>query len=243
MDYTRGVRFSSYAAWWIKQAMKQEINTHSERWPYGLNNMASEGINRVLNGQRKFLSQYGRQPTLEELYEQLRQFDEARGVKPLSLRVVTSGLMVLRRSFLSLDVPIRRSNSDRDDQSLTLHNTIPDQRARTDLAAMARDRYTRLSAIVDNIKSIVNEKMSPRDKEIMIKRFGLYGEAETLQAIGDRLGLSRECVRQIEKRGCRRLKINLGLSVAEIIQIVTWWKTLDEALEVASSNSLAALGG
>lgn len=241
-DYTRGVRFSSYAAWWIKQAMKQETNTHSSQRPYGLNNMASEGINRVFNGQKKFLNQYGRQPTPEELHEQLRQFDEARGVKPLSLRTVTNGLVVSRRSFLSIDAPIHRSNSNGGDRPIILLNIIPDSRARTDLAAMARDRYAHLSAIVDNIKSVMDKKMPPRDKEIMNRRFGLCGEMETLNAIGDHLGLSRERIRQIEKRGYRCLKINLGLSVMDIIQTITWWKTLKEALEVASPDSLAALG-
>jgi len=180
-EQSRGFRFSTYATWWIRQAMARGIaNTASTvRLPCHIN----DALKQVQRTQWKFEGERCRTPTPEELASEL---DLPAG------QVAT--LLTYGREPRSLSEPLC------DDGSLELGDLIEDRRAVSPFEAAAR---ALLPDVVDRLLSV----LSDRDREILRLRFGLDQERPlTLREIGCRFNLSEERIRQIEFTAIERLR-------------------------------------
>ena len=178
-QYRRGFKFSTYATWWIRQAMTRAImdTGRTIRLPVHV----VEVLNRIASARGALTRSLNREPTVEELAAETR-IPPAKVKKALRAEVPLS----------SLDVPIA--------DDAVLSDVVPDRRALTPEAALlAADRRRRAT------RSLAS--LPPREREVLELRFGLRNSHErTLQEVADRFGLTRERVRQIEKRALARLR-------------------------------------
>jgi len=180
-DYQRGFRFSTYATWWIRQAIERSIVNQARiiRLPVHV----SEDITTVLKAERKLFQQLGRDPTMEDIAEHLG----------LPLTKIQYVYQLVRRTS-SMETPI----GEDDDQELM--DLIPDEKAVMPSEQIEDERRVAL------IYNWLNELME-NEKEIIILRFGLDdGEPKTLESIGQRYGVTRERIRQIEASALRKLR-------------------------------------
>lgn len=195
-DHTRGFKFSTYATWWIRQAMERSLINQCRmvRIPVHM----TENINKVLKTHSDLQRKLGREPTTLELSTACKM--------PLStLKKVYDAM----KQDTSLDSPIG------EDDNGSLHELISDDE-------QSVDPYV----IIENMskKSLIMkwlDCLNETEKHIIIKRYGLdESEPETLETIGNSLGITRERVRQIEKRVLGKLK-NListkNINVEEIL--------------------------
>ena len=180
-DHTKGFKFSTYATWWIRQAITRSIADQARtiRIPVHM----VENMNRVLRTQRQMHQELQRDPSLEELSERC-------GMTPERVRDI------LRISLdpLSLDSPV----GEEDDSNLG--DFISDENADAPVDTAIREM---LLAAVDEALDDLND----REKEIVRKRFGLDGgQARTLEDVGREMGVTRERVRQIEAKTLAKLR-------------------------------------
>jgi RNA polymerase sigma factor (sigma-70 family) len=180
-DPTRGVRFFSYAAWWIRKCIVEAISRQSMlvRVPRG----PIRRLRIVREVERELSARLGRAPTTEE---------SARGAG-LREREVERALLTTRR-VVSLHDPVGR------DGNRTLEEVLADPReGRVDESLSRASGVVRLQALLDRLPA--------RQRTVLVLRFGLDGHPEqTLQAIGTRLGVTRERVRQLEQKGLEQLR-------------------------------------
>jgi RNA polymerase sigma factor RpoS len=180
-DYQRGFRFSTYATWWIRQAIERSIVNQARiiRLPVHV----SEDITTVLKAERKLFQQLGRDPTMEDIAEHLA----------LPVTKIQYVYQLVRRTS-SIETPI----GEDDDQELM--DLIPDEKAVMPSEQIEDERRVAL------IYNWLNELME-NEKDIIILRFGLDdGEPKTLESIGQRYGVTRERIRQIEASALRKLR-------------------------------------
>jgi RNA polymerase sigma factor (sigma-70 family) len=180
-DYTKGYKFSTYAMWWIRQAIDRGIaeQTRTVRLPVHV----VEQISRIARINRRLQSELGREPTLPELASATGIAEE----RIAELRKVS-------KESLSLDTPIG------DDGDTRVADLIED----TDLLA-AQD-IVEFSALAEQLRAVV-DTLPPREALIISLRFGLHnGKPYTLQEIATRLGLTRERIRQLEKEALAQLR-------------------------------------
>jgi len=181
-DYTKGFKFSTYATWWIRQAIERAIINQCRmvRIPVHM----SENISKVMKTQNELQQKFGREPTIHELSTACKM--------PLStLKKVFDAI----KQDTSLDMPVGG------DESSTLHEFIADDEKYL-------DPYLKIE---NNSKKEVIFKwltfLSDNEKTIIIRRYGLTGnDPETLESIGNDLGITRERVRQIEKRVLSKMR-------------------------------------
>jgi RNA polymerase primary sigma factor len=184
-DPEKGAKFSSYAAWWIKQAMRRAIFEKSKmiRVP-----VASAGkIHKIRTTNNRLTRELGREPTNAEIAKQL-DFSEGvvKRLKRADLRTV------------SLDDPILQGeNGD-------LKSLIPDERiASPDAILDGNEAVKRLKELLD--------ELDPREKMILYMRFGLDGHPpRTLDEVSRAIGRTRERVRQIQKRALSKLRTHIS---------------------------------
>lgn len=180
-DHTRGFKFSTYATWWIKQAISRAVAEESRNIRVPAHTM--ESINRALRMQRELLQRLQREPTIEEIARELGE--PVRKVSDyLSLAVDTT----------SLDQPTR------DDSDVTFADNLaaPDTTDPSDGIAVTDLR--------EAVRDILLE-LPLREQEVMRMRFGLNGqEGATLEEVGQAFNITRERVRQIEVRTLFRLR-------------------------------------
>jgi len=182
-DYTKGYKFSTYATWWIRQAINKFYNEKSSaiRLPAHLN----ENINKYKNFVGKYESEFGRIPTKEEICS----YFGYTMTKVEKIIYLANSL-----NLASLDVEIR----DEDDSS-KLVNFIESE----DNIEEEVDK----NLLKDDISTLL-ETLSPREKEVIKMRFGFYGgKIYSLEESGKKLGVTRERIRQIEAKALRKLKI------------------------------------
>jgi len=180
-DYQRGFRFSTYATWWIRQTITRAIADQGRtiRVPVHM----SDRIRRLYRAAHQLEQTYGRKPTPEELAAELR-------IDPRKIR------WMLRVSWqpLSLERPVGE-----DDDSEFGH--FIENESAPSPAQITYDNLLR-----EKIDSLL-QTLSPREARILSLRFGLHnGETHTLEEVGQKFGLTRERIRQIEGRALRRLR-------------------------------------
>jgi RNA polymerase sigma factor (sigma-70 family) len=180
-DHRRGFKFSTYAAWWIRQSFVRAIQNHSRtvRVPSHVHD-AWVTLRRVSDALARSL---GREPIAEEIAREM-------GIETAE----AERLLEIRRSPLSLETPVSQS----DDR--TLEDALADGEAADAPTQIDRVRLERgVGQLLDGL--------STRERMVVVRRFGLDGgDDDTLQAIGDELGLSRERVRQIEAGALAKLR-------------------------------------
>jgi RNA polymerase primary sigma factor len=180
-DYTRGFKFSTYATWWIRQAVTRAISDHARtiRIPVHM----VETINRLSRTMSQLQQQYGREPTIEEISQAMELSTER-------IREITSILP----QPISLDTPVG------DDQDTLLGDFVEDPNAQTLEEAGAR------AVLRDQVAEVL-ESLSPRERRVLDLRYGLdNGRQHTLDEIGLELGVTRERIRQIEAKALRKLR-------------------------------------
>ncbi|MDQ2651195.1 MAG: RNA polymerase sigma factor RpoD [Actinomycetota bacterium] len=180
-DYTKGFKFSTYATWWIRQAITRAIADQARtiRIPVHM----VESINKVHRVQRQMMQELEREPTIEELAERVGLTEErVREIQRISL------------DLLSLDAPV----GEEDDSNLA--DFIEDQAAEAPADAAARRMLNR--AVIDAL-----DELNDREKAVVRLRFGLDdGQARTLEEVGREFGVTRERIRQIESKTLAKLR-------------------------------------
>ncbi len=180
-DHSKGFKFSTYATWWIRQAITRAIADQSRtiRVPVHM----VEAINKVVRTQRSMLQKLEREPTMAEIAEEVDLTEER----------VTEILRISQQDPLSLDTPI----GDEDDTSMA--DFIPDKGAAPlDLAAR--------KLLAQTVQDVLGE-LSDREAEVVRLRFGLDdGRPRTLEEVGRAFGVTRERIRQIESKTLAKLR-------------------------------------
>ncbi|RUA18281.1 MAG: RNA polymerase sigma factor RpoD [Clostridia bacterium] len=180
-DYRRGYKFSTYATWWIRQAVTRAIADQGRtiRVPVHM----YEQINRLTRTSRQLVQELGREPTTEEIAEAL-------GVLPKKVEQV---VRVSQRP-LSLEMPVG------EEEDSYLGDFIPDEDAQSPTDEASRQL---LREVIDEIFA----SLSPREVRILQLRFGLVdGYNYTLEEVGRKFGVTRERIRQIEAQALGRLR-------------------------------------
>ncbi|MBE9528129.1 MAG: RNA polymerase sigma factor RpoD [Proteobacteria bacterium] len=180
-DYKKGYKFSTYATWWIRQAITRSIADHGRtiRIPVHM----IETINRLLQTSRQLLKELGREP-----YP-----DEIAGRMDIPIAKVRRILRLMKQT-LSLETPIG------DDEESSLGDFIEDEKSPSPAdAAVEKDLTDQTTMVLDSL--------TPREEKVLRMRFGI-GERQdyTLEEVGRVLGVTRERVRQIEAKAIRRLR-------------------------------------
>ncbi len=180
-EYQRGHKFSTYATWWIRQAVTRAIADQGRTIPVPVH--MGDQINKLLRVQHQLTQKLGREPSVEELAEALE-------VPP---KKVENMIQVARRP-LSLETPTD------DEEDSVLGDFIEDDEAPPpdDIAT-----YNLLRAHLDEVL----DSLPPREVRILQLRYGLLdGQAYTLEEVGRKMGVTRERVRQIEAQALTRLR-------------------------------------
>jgi RNA polymerase primary sigma factor len=180
-DYQRGNKFSTYATWWIRQAVTRAIADQGRtiRVPVHM----GDHINKLYRLQHQLTQRLGREPTVEEMAEAL-------GVPP---QKVESIFQIARRP-LSLEMP----TGDEDDSMLG--DFIEDDQV------IPPDEAATYNLLREHLREVLNG-LPPREVRILQLRYGLLdGQAYTLEEVGRKVGVTRERVRQIEAQALNRLR-------------------------------------
>ena len=180
-DYTKGFKFSTYATWWIRQAITRAIADQARtiRIPVHM----VETINKVTRVQRQMLQELGREPTVEELGDKLGMpAERVREIQRISQEPV------------SLEAPV----GDEDDSLLGDFVEDPGAIAPADAAARA--------LLTEAVEEAL-EQLSERERRVVRLRFGLDdGQLHTLEEVGKEFGVTRERIRQIESKTLAKLR-------------------------------------
>ncbi|MCH8817790.1 MAG: RNA polymerase sigma factor RpoD, partial [Chloroflexi bacterium] len=180
-DYRKGYKFSTYATWWIRQAITRAIADQARtiRVPVHM----IETINKLLRVSRRLVQEYGREPTPEEIGGQMEMSaDKVREILTISQQPV------------SLETPIG------DEGSSLLGDFIEDRNTPAP-AEIATDHLLRVQ--VDDVLST----LSLRERRVLQLRFGLEdGRSRTLEEVGREFAVTRERIRQIEAKALRKLR-------------------------------------
>ncbi len=180
-EYRRGYKFSTYATWWIRQAITRSIADQARtiRIPVHM----IETINKIVRTQRLILSEFGREATPEELSKKLRMpLDKVRKVLKISKEPV------------SLEKPVG------DEEDSSLGDFIEDTKA---LAPLEQAIKSNLSEATTKILST----LTPREERVLRMRFGVGMNTDhTLEEVGLQFSVTRERIRQIEAKALRKLK-------------------------------------
>ncbi|MBX5493082.1 MAG: RNA polymerase sigma factor RpoD [Chloroflexi bacterium] len=180
-DYRRGFKFSTYATWWIRQAVTRAIADHARtiRIPVHM----VETINRVVRTLSRLQQEYGREPTAQELAQAL-------DLTPEKVREV---LKILPQP-ISLETPVG------DEQDALLGDFIEDE------AAIDLEEAAARALLRDHVASVL-ASLGRREQRVLEMRYGLDdGKYHTLAEIGEELGVTRERIRQIETKALRKLR-------------------------------------
>lgn len=190
-DPDRGVKFISYAVWWIRQAIQAAIARHGRPVRLPLNRTAD--LSRLGRVTTLLTEQLGRVPTTEELVK-------ATGLTPEAVR----SLGALHVEALRLDQPAREGE-DRG----RLDRFVPLTQEGTDASTLASSRTSDLEAAL--------AALPPRDAKVLRLYFGLDdGNSRTLEEIGRMMGVTRERIRQLRDRALRQLKEEHGDKLKEL---------------------------
>ncbi len=180
-DYTKGYKFSTYATWWIRQAITRSIADQARtiRIPVHM----VETINKLIRVSRQLLQEYGREPTSEEIAREMGiSVEKVREIKKIS------------QDPVSLETPIG------EEEDSHLGDFIPDEDIPSPVDAAA------YSMLQKQLREVL-DTLSEREKKVLILRFGLDdGRPRTLEEVGREFNVTRERIRQIEAKALRKLR-------------------------------------
>jgi len=180
-DYRRGYKFSTYATWWIRQAITRAIADHARtiRIPVHM----VETTNRLYRASRALAQEKGREPTFEEIGQEL-------GITPEKVREIVQ----VPQQPMSLETPIG------EEEDSHLGDFIEDKSTPSPVETASRQL---LKEQIDNVLTTLDA----RERKVIRLRFGLEDEkARTLDEVGREFGLTRERIRQIEAKALRKLR-------------------------------------
>jgi RNA polymerase primary sigma factor len=183
-DPEKGFKFSTYATWWIRQAITRAIADQARtiRIPVHM----VETINKLLRTQRRMTQELNREPTTEELAKELE-------MEPEKVEYV----MKIKQDITSLDAGVGR---DSDDEDSVLRDFIEDE----DSATPEESATSQL--LKEQVQSILST-LSDREQKIIKMRFGLEnGKSHTLEEVGQEFAVTRERIRQIEAKALAKLR-------------------------------------
>lgn len=180
-DYTKGYKFSTYATWWIRQAITRSIADQARtiRIPVHM----VETINKLIRISRQLLQEYGREPTSEEIAKEMGiTVEKVREIKKIS------------QDPVSLETPIG------EEEDSHLGDFIPDDDVPAPVDAAA------YSMLKEQLMEVL-DTLSNREKKVLMLRFGLEdGRPRTLEEVGKEFNVTRERIRQIEAKALRKLR-------------------------------------
>ncbi len=180
-DWRRGYKFSTYATWWIRQAITRAIADQSRtiRIPVHM----VDQINRYYKTQRRLTQKLGREPNVKEIAREMQMSTEE-----------VENLIKISQQPKSLSTPVG------DDKEATLEQFVSDLNQPTLYDKVSRE-------LLKDALSKVLDTLSPREKKVLIMRFGLEdGKPKTLEEVGREFKVTRERIRQIEAKAIRKLK-------------------------------------
>jgi RNA polymerase primary sigma factor len=180
-EWRRGFKFSTYATWWIRQAITRAIADHSRtiRVPVHVN----ETINQLVRADRELLRELGRLPSTEEIAERM-------GVSVSKVRE----LKKIAQESISLETPVGV------DEESHLGDLIEDK------AVVSPSNAVIETSLKERTASVL-KTLTPREEKVLRIRFGLEdGETHTLEEVGQTIGVTRERTRQIEAEVIQKLR-------------------------------------
>ena len=181
-DYRKGFKFSTYATWWIRQAITRALADQSRtiRIPVHM----VETINKFQQIERQLIQDLGREPLPEEIASEMGEsVDKIRQIIKIS------------QDTVSLETSVGE-----DDDDSTLGDFIED------VKTVTPDKVAGLQLLRDHVREII-EELPPREQKILDMRFGLHdGVAHTLEEVGQEFGVTRERIRQIESKALEKIK-------------------------------------
>ncbi len=209
-DYMRGYKFSTYATWWIRQAVSRAIADQARtiRIPVHM----VETINRLIRIQRRMMQDLGREPTLDELALEMDVLDQedvnailkARNheidLSPALERKLRRAMTKVRRIISISQEPMSLESPVGNEENSELSDFIEDDNLPAPMDA------TSTQMLREQIQSILGE-LGRREREVLEMRFGLKdGEQHTLEEVGQAFNVTRERIRQIESKALRKLR-------------------------------------
>lgn len=180
-DYTKGNKFSTYATWWIRQAITRAIADQARtiRVPVHM----VEVINKATRCNRKLVQELGREPTLEEIADELNL--------PIE-KIIEANRTAA--DTLSLDTPVG------DEEDTTIGSFVEDDNTPGPADATSN------ALLAEALSDILNT-LTEREADVLRLRFGMYdGKTHTLEEVGQIFGVTRERIRQIENKAIRKLR-------------------------------------
>ena len=180
-DYTKGYKFSTYATWWIRQAITRAIADQARtiRIPVHMVEM----INKVIRVSRQLLQELGHDPSAEEIAEEM-------GIPVDKVR----DILKIAQEPVSLETPIG------EEEDSHLGDFIPDEDASEPSEAAS------FSLLKEQLMEVL-ETLTPREKKVLELRFGIVdGRTRTLEEVGKEFNVTRERIRQIEAKALRKLR-------------------------------------
>jgi RNA polymerase primary sigma factor len=180
-DYRKGFKFSTYATWWIRQAITRAIADQARtiRIPVHM----VETINKLIRVSRQLLQEYGREPLPEEIAEEM-------GITEEKVREI----LKIAQEPVSLETPIG------EEEDSHLGDFIPDDDAPAPAEAAA------FTLLKEQLMEVL-DTLTPREEKVLRLRFGLDdGRARTLEEVGKEFNVTRERIRQIEAKALRKLR-------------------------------------
>jgi RNA polymerase primary sigma factor len=187
-DYTMGYKFSTYATWWVRQAITRAIADQARtiRIPVHM----VETINTLYRASRKLLQELGREPNDHEIAEEMQKMGYA--------QITAERVREIKKAALqpvSLETPIG------EEEDSHLSDFIEDRGAPAPMDAASRQ------LLKEQVNDVLNS-LAPRERRVLCLRFGLEngGRTRTLEEVGAELGVTRERIRQIEAKALRKLR-------------------------------------
>ena len=180
-DWTKGNKFSTYATWWIRQAITRAIADQARtiRVPVHM----VEVINKATRCNRKLVQELGREPTVEEIAKELNLPVE---------KIIEANRTAA--DTLSLDTPVG------DEEDTSIGSFVEDERTPGPADATSN------ALLAEALKEIL-DTLTDREAEVLRMRFGMYdGRTHTLEEVGQSFGVTRERIRQIENKAIRKLR-------------------------------------
>ncbi len=180
-DYRKGYKFSTYATWWIRQAITRDIadKARTIRIPVHM----VETINKLIRTSRRLSQEYGREPTSEEVAKGM-------GILPEKVREIIK----ISQEPVSLEMPIGEEEDSHLGDFIEDRSTMPPVEAAS------------LNLLKDQVEEVLST-LTPRERRVLQLRFGLEdGRSRTLEEVGKEFGVTRERIRQIEAKALRKLR-------------------------------------